>query len=111
MRDVSTRKPGSRRFAPLGILFACLGLFLFAYFVKRAGASEIVSGIQRLGAGFLAVLAISSIRFIVRGIAWCKCFEGEPRLRFWDAIKARIMGDALGNLVPFGAMVVSEPAK
>lgn len=101
----------SRRFAPLGIVFAVIGLLLFAYFVKKAGPSEIIGGIQRLGAGFVLLLAISAIRQIVRSLAWCNCFEAPYRLRFRDALAARLMGDALGNIVPLASVAVAEPSK
>jgi len=100
-----------KQLAPLGILFALLGLLLFAYFVRRAGVSQIAAGISRLGAGFLLILAISAIRHIVRALAWTKCVEPPYRLRFQDALAARLMGDALGNIVPFVSMAVAEPSK
>jgi len=110
--DVLTQNvSGSRRFAPLGIIFGLLGLLLFAYFVSRAGVGEIVSNIQRLGAGFLLILAISSIRYIVRALAWTRCIEPPHRLLFRDAFTARLMGDALGNIIPFVSAAVSEPSK
>jgi hypothetical protein len=110
--DVLTQnQSGSRRFAPLGIIFGLLGLLLFAYFVSRAGVGEIVSNIQRLGAGFLLILAISSIRYIVRALAWTRCIEPPHRLPFRDAFAARLMGDALGNIIPFVSAAVSEPSK
>jgi Lysylphosphatidylglycerol synthase TM region len=96
---------------PLGIIFAVAGLALFAYFVKKAGVSQIADGIRRLGAGFILILAISSIRHIVRSLAWTLCMEAPYRLRFWDALRARLMGDAIGNILPFASFVVSEPAK
>lgn len=101
----------SRRFAPLGIIFGLLGLVLFAYFVSQAGVGEIVSGIQRLGAGFILILAISSIRYIVRALAWIRCIEPPYRLPFRSAFAARLMGDALGNIIPFVSAAVSEPSK
>jgi len=101
----------NRNLAPVGIIFALLGLLLFAYFVKKAGLTEITAGIGRLGTGFVLILAISSIRHIVRSLAWTKCFEAPFRLRFRDAFAARIMGDALGNIVPLASMAVSEPSK
>jgi glycosyltransferase 2 family protein len=104
-------KSSSKRFTPLGIIVALAGLLLFAYFVKRAGVGEILGNIKRLGAGFLLVLAISSIRHIVRSLAWTKCLEAPDRLRFRDAFRARLMGDALGNIVPLASMFVSEPSK
>ena len=110
--DVPTdNRSGSRRFAPLGIIFGLLGLLLFAYFVSRAGVGEIVSNIQRLGAGFLLILAISSIRYIVRALAWTRCVEPPYRLPFRAAFAARLMGDALGNIIPIVSAAVSEPSK
>jgi hypothetical protein len=110
--DVLTQnQSGSRRFAPLGIIFGLLGLLLFAYFESRAGAGEIVSNIQRLGAGFLLILAVSSTRYIVRALAWIRCIEPPHRLPFRDAFAARLMGDALGNIVPFLSVAISEPSK
>ncbi len=106
--SVQTR---SRKMAPLGFIFAFIGLLLFAYFVRKAGLSEIVAGIRRLGAAFLLILAISSIRHIVRSIAWTKCFEAPYRLRFRDAFAARLMGDALGNIIPLVSIAVAEPSK
>ena len=108
---LSDKRSGSRRFAPLGIIFGLAGLLLFAYFVSRAGIGEIVSGIQRLGAGFILILAISSFRYIVRALAWTRCIEPPYRLPFRDAFAARLMGDALGNIIPFVSVAVSEPSK
>ncbi len=112
MTTESTQKrTSSHKFAPLGILFAVLGLLLFAYFVRRAGVNNILDGIKRLGAGYLLIIAISSIRHMVRALAWTKCFEPPYKLRFRDAFAARLMGDALGNIIPFISMAVSEPSK
>ena len=107
---VPTRARRSR-FASLGIIFGLLGLLLFAYFVRRAGIGQIFAGIQRLGAGFLLILAISSTRYIVRALAWTRCVERPHRLPFRDAVAARLMGDALGNIIPFASVAVSEPSK
>jgi hypothetical protein len=101
----------SRRFAPLGIIFGLLGLVLFIYFVRSAGVGHIIDGIQRLGAGFLLILAISSLRYTARALAWTRCVEAPYRLPFRDAFAARIMGDALGNIIPFVSVAVSEPSK
>lgn len=104
-------RSGSRRFAPLGIIFGLLGLLLFAYFVSRAGVGEIISRIQRLGTGFLIILAVSSLRYVVRALAWTRCIDRSYKLPFRDAFAARIMGDALGNIIPFVSVAVSEPSK
>ena len=101
----------NRKLARFGILFALLGLLLFAYFVRKAGVSEILAGIQRLGFGFLLILAISSLRQTARSLAWTRCFESPHSLRFRDAFAARVMGDALGNIIPLASVAVSEPSK
>ena len=108
---LSEKRSSSRRFAPLGIIFGLLGLLLFAYFVSAAGVGEIVSRIQRLGAGFLLIIAVSSLRYVVRALAWTRCIDPPHRLPFRDAFAARLMGDALGNIIPFVSVAVSEPSK
>ena len=108
---LSEKQTRSRRFAPLGVVFGLLGLLLFAYFVSKAGVGEIVARIQRLGAGFVLILAVSSLRYVVRALAWTRCVEPPFQLRFRDAFAARLMGDALGNIVPFLSAAVSEPSK
>ncbi len=95
----------------MGVIFALLGLALFAYTVRKAGVAQILDGIQRLGAGFLLILCLSAIRHSVRSFAWTRCFEPPYNLRFRDAIAARLMGDALGNIVPLASVAVSEPSK
>jgi len=108
VKDLSGR---NKKLARYGIVFALLGLLLFAYFVRKAGVSEIMVGIKRLGLGFLLILGISSLRQIARSLAWMKCFESPHSLRFRDAFAARVMGDALGNIIPLASVVVSEPSK
>lgn len=100
-----------KRFTPLGIILALAGVILFVYFVRKAGLTQIVDGIRRLGAGFILILAISAVRHVVRSIAWTMCIEAPYRLRFRDALRARLMGDAIGNILPFASFVISEPAK
>jgi glycosyltransferase 2 family protein len=110
MNQGQKRKSASKRFAPVGIIFAVIGLCLFVYFIWKANPGEIWENIKQLGAGFVLVLLISSARPIVRSLAWTRCFEGEHRLRFRDALRAYLVGDAVGTLVPLG-IFVSEPAK
>src|SRR5437016_8122307 len=107
----STPATNRKRFTSFGIIFTLGGVVLFAYFVKQAGVSQIVDGIRRLGAGFVLILMISGVRHIVRSVAWMLTVEAPHRLRFRDALRARLMGDAIGNILPFASFVVSEPAK
>ena len=105
-----SEQDASKRFTPVGIIFAVLGLLLFAYFIWKAHPSEVWGNIKQLGAGFALILIISSARPILRSIAWTRCFEGESRLPFRDALVAYLIGDAVGTLIPLG-IFVSEPAK
>jgi Lysylphosphatidylglycerol synthase TM region len=100
-----------RKLRPLGIIFLVVGLGLFGYFVKKAGVNQIGAGIKNLGVGFLLIIAISAVRQIARSLAWVLCMEPPYRLRLWDAFRARVMGDAIGNILPFASFVISEPAK
>jgi hypothetical protein len=109
--SLKTNQARNRKLARFGILFALLGLLLFGYFVINAGVPEIIDVIKRLGLGFLLILGISSIRQIARSLAWIRCFESPYSLRFRDAFAARVMGDALGNIVPLASVAVSEPSK
>ena len=112
MTKDSVKRPGKKGLTPFGIIAFLAGIALFVYFVRKAGVGQILEGISRLGAGFVLVIAISSIRQIVRSIAWTLCMEAPYRLRFRDAIRARIMGDALGNVIPFAGSrrTEGEPA-
>lgn len=110
-RPLRKNQARNRKLTRFGILFAILGLLLFAYFVRKAGVTQIIDGIKRLGLGFLLILGISAIRQIARSLAWMHCFESPYSLRFRDAFAARVMGDALGNIVPLASVAVSEPSK
>jgi len=106
-------KPSSaqRRFTPAGIILTAAGLALFVYFVNRAGLGQVYDGVKRLGAGFIIIIAIAGLRHVVRSAAWCLCMEAPYRLRFSDALRARLMGDAIGNILPIGSFAVAEPSK
>jgi Lysylphosphatidylglycerol synthase TM region len=110
LTTATTAGSAARRFAPAGAVFAALGLALFGYFVWKAGPAKIWEQMVTLGAGFLLVLTISATRYLVRAAAWTRCFEAPHALSLPDALRAYLVGDALGNLMPLG-IVVSEPAK
>src|SRR5687768_12108008 len=111
LKDSEKSKARHKKLAPFGIIFALLGLLLFAYTVRKAGVSEIMDGLRRLGAAFLLIILLSALRQCARSLAWIRCLEPPYRLRFRDAFTARVMGDALGNIVPLASMAVSEPSK
>jgi Lysylphosphatidylglycerol synthase TM region len=99
------------RYTAFGIIFSLLGILLFAYFVKKAGVGEIIGGIRRLGFGFALIFLLGGVRQAVHAVCWIKCCEPPYRLRFIDVFRARLMGEALGNILPLGPVAVSEPSK
>jgi hypothetical protein len=107
----STSKPRiTGKHKAIGIIFMIAGLLLFAYMVEKAGPSNIIQGMRRLGFGFVIVFLLGGFRQAVHAFCWVKCCEPPYKLRFRDAFKARLMGEAIGNIVPLGGLF-SEPSK
>jgi hypothetical protein len=61
-----------------------------------------------VGVWFLAILALSLGRFVLRSYAWI-VLTGRP-LNLATVVAATVSGDALGNVTPLG-LLASEPAK
>jgi hypothetical protein len=104
--------PMVQRFASFGALAVTIaGLALFAYTIRRAGVQETIDGVWNMGiGGFLLILLLSGIRLLVRSLAWVWCVEGPSPLPLRSAFDASLIGEALGNLTPFGTFI-SEPSK
>src|SRR5689334_94835 len=94
----------------LAIGSAIFGLALFLYVIKQTGLSNIARNLRSVGAGFLLILALSSIRYMSRSLAWLRCMNpGERKVGFWALWRARLAGEAVGDLT-FGP-VVAEPLR
>jgi hypothetical protein len=110
MNQGEKRKSAARRFAPAGALFALAGVGLFAYYIWKAGPADIWQNISKIGLGFLFILMLGGLRFLVRAWALTLCFERPHRVGVWTAFRAALIGDTAGNILPLG-MAVSEPTK
>jgi hypothetical protein len=86
------------------------GTALFAYVVRRAGVSEIIDGIQRVGWGLTAILLVAGLRFVLRAQCWRYCMPAATQLTFRQAFGAFLAGDAIGSVTPLG-LLASEPTK
>src|SRR5690348_6100573 len=86
------------------------GVLLLAWAARRAGVSEIVDGIQRVGWGLVPILGLGGLRFVVRAEAWRLCAPADRRLPWRRAFTAFLAGDAIGNVTPLG-WLASEPTK
>ncbi len=109
MAQKTVKRKITKKHTAIGVIFTVFGLMLFAYFVEKAGPAEILSGIRRLGFGFLLVFALGGLRQVVHAVCWSLSCEPPYRLRVMDAFRARLMGESL-NMLPLGA-VLSEPSK
>jgi len=99
-----------RRPPIVAIAAALVGAALFAYAVRRAGVTDIVEAIQRVGWGLVLILGLAGLRFIVRAECWRWCLPPGTRFPRPRALAAFLAGDAVGNVTPLG-LLASEPTK
>ncbi|HET6958026.1 MAG TPA: lysylphosphatidylglycerol synthase domain-containing protein [Vicinamibacterales bacterium] len=86
------------------------GALLFLWSIRAAGASAVRDGVSRIGWWFVVICLLGGIRYVLRAVAWRMCLDDPSRLPLGSAFGAAVMGDALGNVTPFGVLV-SEPSK
>lgn len=85
---------------------AALGFALLAYLVWRVGPAQILDGIQRLGWGFVVLVALGGVIHLVRTWAWHFAFTRD-RPRFLEMLRIRLVGEAVSQLT-FAGQVVGE---
>lgn len=103
-------RPPSRTRNLAALLAAGAGLALFIWALRDAGLHQVTGSLERVGAGFVLILAISATRPVTRAAAWCLCLDERTPLPLGAAVSASITGTALGDLTPLGVLL-SEPAK
>jgi hypothetical protein len=99
-----------RRQHLIAIAAALAGAALFAYAVERAGVSDIIEAIRRVGWGLILILALAGLRFLVRAECWRWCLPPGTPFPLRRAFAAFLAGDAVGNVTPLG-LLASEPTK
>ena len=94
------------RLKVLGLVLTLAGVGLFAYFVYSTGVHDIAANIANFGwAGFGVILALYSVRILMRGLAW-KLSVYEPySLRLRDTVPAVIIGEAMSSMIPLGILI------
>jgi len=86
------------------------GVLLFVSSIRAAGPAGVLAGVGRVGWWFVVICLLGGIRYLLRAVAWRLCLDDPRGLPLGDAFGASVIGDALGNVTPFGALI-SEPAK
>src|SRR5688500_15454965 len=100
----------TRRRLLVPVAAALVGALLFAYAIRSVGWDNVVSGIQRVGWGFIPILILSGLRFVLRAAAWRLCMPPHAQFTLGQAFAAFLSGDAVGNVTPLG-LLASEPTK
>jgi hypothetical protein len=100
----------TRRRLFVSIAAALVGILLFIYAIRNVGWSNVVRGINDVGWGFVFILVLSGLRFVLRAAAWRLCLPPHARFPLGQACAAYLAGDAVGNLTPLG-LLASEPTK
>ena len=99
---------GGRRFTAISLL---VGIALFALVLWRTGIREPLALIAGAGWGGVWILAIAGVRPVLRSLAWLRSMPaGERGIGFLRVWRARLIGDAVGNLMTAGPLL-AEPAR
>ena len=101
---------GGRRRSLLTAAYTLVGAALFVYVVRRTGVADILEGIDRVGWGLAAILALGGLRFMLRAACWRLCLAPGTTLTYSQALAAFLAGDAVGSVTPLG-LLASEPTK
>jgi hypothetical protein len=99
------------RFSRVAALALLVGLALFAYTVYRTGPAAVLAHVGALGVWFPVLLLISSVRQVLRTLAWRLCIAPEHRtVPFLDLARIRLAGEAVTSLT-FAGPLLGETAK
>ena len=84
----------------LRLLVAAAGLALFAWFVYRAGLTEILQAFSRLGWYAPLVLLPFAIVYVFDTLGWRAAFGKKPAPPFPVLMRVRWAGEAVNSVVP-----------
>jgi len=84
-----------------------LGALLFIWLVRRIGLDTILATLERLGWGFLAVVALSSVTAVINALAWRAAIPASDRPPPGTVFAFALAGDAINTLTP-SAVVAGE---
>lgn len=95
----------------LTILSFFIGAALFLFILKQSDSQELWARVRELDARFGWILLVSGVRPALRAVAWLRCLpETERSVGLFNLWRARLVGDAIGNLTTAGPLL-AEPAR
>jgi Lysylphosphatidylglycerol synthase TM region len=87
------------------------GVALFVYLLQKTGASVLINNLEKLGWGFLLIVALSGVRNFVRAGSWYAAIGPDQRaISFWRLTNVMLAGEAIKYLTATGP-ILGEPAK
>lgn len=87
------------------------GAILFVLILRRFDAHELWLRVRALDARFVWILVLAGLRPVLRALAWLRCLhEDERGVGLYCVWRARVIGDAIGNLTTAGPLL-AEPAR
>jgi glycosyltransferase 2 family protein len=94
------------------VLYLLLGVGLLALVIAEIDVAEVAAQVARVGFGFLAVLAIYLVAFVIDSVTWQLTIRSIPLNGLWAyrVWKLRMVGEAFNTVMPGGGMG-GEPVK
>ena len=77
-----------------------LGLGLFVWLLHRIGLAAITSNLEKLGAGFLVILALEIVPLFLATLGWRATRKSLSAVPFGSLVGMRLAGDAINSVAP-----------
>lgn len=102
--------PSNSRRTWLVPLLGIVGVALLVFLIARLGPARIIAELAHLRSVLPAVLAITSVKYVLQTAGWRLVLPQPERPRWTESIVATITGDALGYLTWAGPLT-GEPVR
>lgn len=100
------KRPKYRRLRLLFALFTLFGVALFIFFLTQIGVGEILENIAKFSlVSFGIVLLIYLGRIMARALAWKMSVAAPYKLKYFDTLRAVLIGESLSSMFPLGILV------
>ncbi|MBI3540897.1 MAG: flippase-like domain-containing protein [Deltaproteobacteria bacterium] len=89
-----------------------LGVGLLYWMIQRLGVQALLNGFERLGWGFVPVLLLGLVTFLLYTLSWSLFLKrfGDRPISFWSLFQIKVAGEAGNTLTPLN-FVGGDPAR